>query len=107
MKKRIIALTILLAFLGLALQAQVSAPWTGGIATGFSGGSGTEDDPWLITTGDELAFLAQQVFNRLDDYEKGTSMVTKNESSTFTATRQTNPMWAFSEASVPRARSGT
>ncbi len=69
MKKRIIALTILLAFLGLALQAQVSAPWTGGIATGFSGGSGTEDDPWLITTGDELAFLAQQVFNRVDDYE--------------------------------------
>lgn len=69
MKKRIIALTILLAFLGLALQAQVSAPWTGGIATGFSGGSGTEDDPWLITTGDELAFLAQQVRNWTDNYE--------------------------------------
>ncbi len=35
--------------------------WDGSIATGFSGGSGTEEDPYLICDGSELAYLAQQV----------------------------------------------
>ena len=32
--------------------------WDGSIATSFAGGSGTEDDPYLISTGDQLAYLA-------------------------------------------------
>ena len=38
-----------------------SAIWDGSIAVGFAGGSGTEDDPYLISNGSELAYLAQQV----------------------------------------------
>ncbi len=32
--------------------------WDGGIAENFAGGSGTEDDPYLISNGAELAYLA-------------------------------------------------
>ena len=38
-----------------------SAIWDGSIAADFAGGSGTEDDPYLISNGSELAYLAQQV----------------------------------------------
>ncbi len=33
--------------------------WDGSIATGFAEGSGTETDPYIISTGAELAFLAK------------------------------------------------
>ena len=45
-----------------------SAIWDGSIAAGFAGGSGTEDDPYLISNGSELAYLAQQV-NSGNGYE--------------------------------------
>ena len=35
--------------------------WDGSIASDFSEGSGTSSDPYLIKTGSQLAFLAQQV----------------------------------------------
>ena len=35
--------------------------WDGSIATGFAGGSGTESDPYLISTGAQLAFLARAI----------------------------------------------
>ena len=35
--------------------------WDGTIATGFRGGSGTKEDPYLIATGAELAYLAQVI----------------------------------------------
>lgn len=35
--------------------------WDGSIASGFAGGSGTQDDPYLISTGAQLAFLAQKI----------------------------------------------
>ena len=35
--------------------------WDGSIASSFAGGSGTQNDPYLISNGAELAFLAQQV----------------------------------------------
>lgn len=35
--------------------------WDGSISLGFAGGSGTESDPYLISNGAELAYLAQQV----------------------------------------------
>lgn len=39
----------------------VSPAWTGTVATGFNSGSGTQDDPYIIMTGEQLAYLAQQV----------------------------------------------
>lgn len=39
--------------------------WDGAIATSFSGGSGTEDDPYQIATVEELAYMLQY------DYEHG------------------------------------
>ena len=53
---------LLLMFLGLffsfiSLSAQ--AVWDGSVATSFAGGSGTQDDPYLISNGAELAYLAQ------------------------------------------------
>ncbi|NLN45123.1 MAG: hypothetical protein GX153_00955, partial [Clostridiaceae bacterium] len=38
-----------------------TVPWDGSIATVFAGGSGTEEEPYLISNGAELAYLAQQV----------------------------------------------
>ena len=35
--------------------------WDGSIATGFAGGSGTESDPYLISTGAQLAYLANAI----------------------------------------------
>ena len=35
--------------------------WDGTIASGFSKGSGTESDPYIITTGAELAYLANAI----------------------------------------------
>ncbi len=37
--------------------------WDGSISTGFGGGTGTESDPYLIYTGAQLAYLAQQTNN--------------------------------------------
>ena len=69
MKKFTCTLALLLALLfGLsclqpsALAAEGVAPaWNGIPATSFSGGSGTESDPYLISNGGELAYLAQKV----------------------------------------------
>jgi len=45
-----------------------SSGWDGGIADSFGGGSGnTPEDPYLISNGDELAYLARQV-NGGEDY---------------------------------------
>ena len=44
----------------LAAEA-VAAAWNGIPATSFSGGNGTESDPYLISNGGELAYLAQKV----------------------------------------------
>lgn len=40
--------------------------WDGSIATSFAGGTGTEDDPYLIANGAQLAYLAQQVNSGAD-----------------------------------------
>ena len=33
--------------------------WDGSVATSFAGGTGTQDDPYLISSGEELAYLAK------------------------------------------------
>ena len=35
--------------------------WSGSVASAFESGSGTQADPYIIKTGEQLAFLAQQV----------------------------------------------
>ena len=35
--------------------------WSGNVATGFESGDGTQADPYIIKTGEQLALLAQQV----------------------------------------------
>ena len=36
-------------------------PWDGTVASGFGGGTGAQNDPYLISTSAQLAYLAQQV----------------------------------------------
>lgn len=57
-----IALFLLALCLGASSLAfaQVSEPWTGDTATSFAGGSGTEEDPYLITNGAELMYLSKE-----------------------------------------------
>lgn len=47
--------TILLPFTTLNAQTV----WDGSVAESFAGGTGTQDDPYLISDGAELAYLAQ------------------------------------------------
>lgn len=67
-----------LALLALAALVWIAVPvsaraetdvWDGTIASGFAGGTGTENDPWRIENAEQLAYLAQQV-NNGTDYER-------------------------------------
>lgn len=53
--------------------------WSGDVATGFSKGTGSKEDPYIITTAEELAYLSQQVrwgYNYADTYfELGADIV--------------------------------
>lgn len=59
-----------LTFLILIPAASAKAPevWDGSIAIGFAGGSGTADDPYQISNGAELAYLAKTVLDCEDHY---------------------------------------
>ena len=50
--------TFLLEFPAIAAD---TAAWDGSVAASFSGRSGTDDDPWKISNGSELAYLASLV----------------------------------------------
>ncbi len=57
---------VALALIGLILAGNISAAaasplWTGGTAAGFAGGTGSESDPYLISTGEQLAYFSQSV----------------------------------------------
>ncbi len=66
----LLALTIVIAVLPLQLFSFATAPaaWDGSAANGFAGGSGTSDNPYLISSAAELTYLAQQV-NGGEPYE--------------------------------------
>ena len=49
--------TILCPFTTLSAQTV----WDGSVAESFAGGTGTQDDPYLISSGEELAYLAKIV----------------------------------------------
>ena len=78
MKKRILsclmALTLCLSLLPTAALAADSA-WDGSIATAFAGGSGTENDPYQIADGAQLAYLASEV-NKGQTYENSYFVLT-------------------------------
>ncbi len=42
-------------------EGEVGEPWSGGIATGFASGSGTEGDPYMIETPEQLAYFITKV----------------------------------------------
>ena len=56
------ALALCLSLLPTAALASDSA-WDGSIATAFAGGSGTESDPWLISSAADLQLLANTINN--------------------------------------------
>lgn len=71
MKMRL-ALLALAALVWIAVPVSARAEtdvWDGTIASGFAGGTGTENDPWRIENAEQLAYLAQQV-NNGTDYER-------------------------------------
>lgn len=61
--KRIIAVLCLVAMLSLTLPFVAFAAWDGNAATEFSGGAGTVDDPFLISTPEQLALFRNKVNN--------------------------------------------
>ena len=70
---------IRLALLALAALVWIAVPvtakaetnvWDGTIADKFAGGDGSEENPYQITTGAELAYLAQQVNSGTDYNQK-------------------------------------
>lgn len=66
MKKRIGSLLLILALCFMLLPTAVMAEesvdaWDGSVAESFAGGTGTEEDPYQIANGAQLAYLAQFV----------------------------------------------
>ena len=78
MKKRIgsvlLALALCLSLLPATALA-VDSAWDGSIATAFAGGSGTENDPYQIADGAQLAYLASEV-NKGQTYENSYFVLT-------------------------------
>ena len=59
--KNLLLLSLLAALLLPFTALSAQTVWDGTVATEFAGGTGTQDDPYLISDGAELAYLAQQV----------------------------------------------
>ena len=79
MKKRIgsvlLALALCRALLPATALAEDSA-WDGNIATAFAGGRGTENDPYQIADGAQLAYLASEVNKEGKTYENSYFVLT-------------------------------
>jgi hypothetical protein len=61
-QRRFVALALTGLILAGFTRAGAASPlWTGGTAAGFDGGTGSESDPYLISTGEQLAYLSQSV----------------------------------------------
>ena len=58
------------SFSELLMQAGTENKWNGDIAEDFGGGEGTEESPYLISTVDQLAYLAQEVNKGKNYYGK-------------------------------------
>ncbi len=53
--------------------------WSGRLATSFAGGSGTEKDPYLISTGEQLAYLLSNILDSKGNYYKLTNDIYLND----------------------------
>ncbi len=58
--------SLMVNFLSKELKAETLDLWDGTVATNFASGTGSSDDPYVIKTGSELAYLASQVNNRVN-----------------------------------------
>ena len=77
MIKRITTLVFaLLTIVGNAVWGQ--NVWDGSIATGFAGGSGIETDPYQISNGAELAYLAKLVNEKNQEYNAAYYILTSD-----------------------------
>ena len=56
-QSRLLLMLLGLFFSFISLCAQTV--WDGTVADSFAGGSGTEDDPYLISDGSELAYMGK------------------------------------------------
>ena len=66
-----VAILLSTFLLGIPAVAAEPASWDGRVATSFAGGAGTADDPWQISNGSELAYLASVVnSNESDTHDK-------------------------------------
>lgn len=79
--KRLLSCLILLSMtltmlwgVGSAVPASATGKeaWDGSVGTSFDGGSGTVSDPYLIGSGETLAYLAQQVNEKKNRYNANT-----------------------------------
>ena len=61
-----VMLIALIPFSAVTVSAEV---WDGSVASGFASGKGTENDPYIIMTAAQLAFLAEKVTNGNKYYE--------------------------------------
>ncbi len=62
-------------------DGEAGKPWSGQFASGFAGGSGTEQDPYLIETPEQLAFLIGAYYSKTDEYYKITADIIINDTS--------------------------
>ena len=78
LKRRIFSVfmtaTLLFGMLPFGSMTALAAAnvWDGSIATGFQSGTGTSDDPYIIATASQLAYLAQQVNGGSATYDANT-----------------------------------
>jgi hypothetical protein len=56
----VLTTVMVLSVPGALVFAAPLEPWDGTIATSFGGGIGTQSDPYQISDGRELAYIAQQ-----------------------------------------------
>ena len=79
MKKRIgslfLVLALCLSLMPMTVLAEDATAWDGSVATAFAGGSGTENDPYQIDDGAQLAYLASEV-NKGQTYENSYFVLT-------------------------------
>lgn len=76
--------------------------WSGRLATGFAGGSGTIDDPYLISTPEQLAYLVNDLYASVGKYYKVTDDIYLNDVSKSNWTENKPNEWF----SVSGARTG-
>ncbi len=73
-KKLLITLFIALFTVMAAVTASAADIWDGTVAKGFESGSGTESDPYIVKTPEQLAFLAKSVNSGTSYYKKYISL---------------------------------